>query len=170
MVETLKAVLLHGLSLPDIALFLVRLTVGVFFLLARFRWVWDPAQHINCNSSYKGEWFPTPRHSSLENKLYHCGYSASPLLAGSVAIVELLAALALIAGLLTVPAAFGLAVVLIFATICTAKEKVMKQNPIDGIDCVCCYLWLVEPLYLLLVTVIMFCGPGRYSLDWFLLR
>lgn len=150
----------QGLNWPDLALLLLRVALGVFFLLARFRWIWDPAQQAHCQ-----RWFPDQRHESLANKLYHCGYSHNPYLAGLVACVEIGAALMLIMGFLVPLAALGLAVVLLFATVCTARDKVARQNPIDTVDCICCYLWLVEPLYLIMAVCLMLTGGGAYSLD-----
>lgn len=156
-------IFLSGFHSPNLAILLLRCLLGTFFLLARFRWIWDPSQGASC--PVRPQWFPQQRHDSLRNKLQHCGYSRDPLLAGVVAVVEISAALGVIFGLLTVLSAIGLLSVLIFATICTAKEKVARQSPIDCIDCVCCYLWLVEPLYLVMAVTLLLTGAGSFSLD-----
>lgn len=86
------------------------------------------------------------------------------------ALVEVLAGVAVVIGLLTLPAAFGLLVTLLVATICTAYDKVMEQNPVDKLDCVACYLWRVEGLYIGLAIIILLAGPGAYSIDYLIWR
>lgn len=171
------AFLTQGVGFHDLALLLLRFTLGFFFLLARFRWVWDPAQPmiqhkrgVKCVLEQDaGGWFPEWRHKHLQGKLSQCGYSDNRYLAGFVAMTELSAALGLIVGLLTPLAALGLVGVLIFATRCTAREKVAKQGPVDCIDWVCDYLWLVEPVYLVIALSLVLTGAGRFSLDHALL-
>jgi uncharacterized membrane protein YphA (DoxX/SURF4 family) len=157
--------------MTDLNLLAFRLLVGFFFVLYRFRWVYDPALpgaaiHWSRSRTYYAptqRWFNEHRHRKLEQKLMQCGYA--PQLAGPVAIVELLAGLALIVGLLSQLAALGLFIILIAATIKTAKEKVALQKPVDLIDHISCYLWLSEPLYIALCFAILTMGPGAYSLD-----
>lgn len=152
---------LMGLGYSDLGLFLNRLVLGIFFLLARFRWFWDPTR--------VPEFFNPERHKHLANKLCTCGYHWHPKLSAAVATVEVFAGCALIVGLLTVPAAFGLLVILSFATYCTARAKVMAQSPVDRADCVSCYLWRVEGVYIVLAISTILMGPGKVSLDYLLL-
>ena len=53
-------------SAPDVALFLVRGILGAFFVLARFRWFYDPSRPEH--------WFNCGRHDHLAWKLCTCGY------------------------------------------------------------------------------------------------
>lgn len=145
----------------DVAALILRLVLGSFFLLARFRWFYDPSRPDN-------PWFNCLRRQHLEWKLCSCGYSSNPLLAGSVACVEVFGSLALIAGALTTITTVGLLVVLLFATYCTAKGKVCEQKPVDGVDCVSCYLWRVEGVYICVALCILLLGAGRLSVDWYL--
>lgn len=154
---------LNGLSLGDLGLAANRMLLGVFFLLARFRWVWDPSRP-------EDPWFNLARKKSLVDKLCHCGYGWHPPLAAAVALVEILAGAALIVGLCTVPAAFGLLVILLFATWCTAYDKVMEQKPVDAVDMAACYLWRVEGPYIFSALGVLMAGPGGYSLDHILWR
>lgn len=156
----MRDLLLSGFGLQDALLLLLRVTLGGFYVLARFRFFFDPSRPgaMFCNAD---------RHQSLTNKMQHCGWCNMPRLwAWTVASIEVSAGLALIFGLLTIPAAFGLLAITIGATLCTAKQKVMEQHPVDCIDCVSCYLWRVEGLYIAMAVAILLAGPGRYSLDF----
>lgn len=143
----------------DAALFLIRSTMGLFFLIYRFRWIWDPA-------AKDSQWFSQIRRSRLIKRLESCGYGSNRHLAGAVALVEILAGAALIVGLLTMPAALGIFVILIFANCCTPREEIPFMKPVDGVDVVRCYLHLAEPLYLVMAVVLLLMGPGRWSLDY----
>jgi uncharacterized membrane protein YphA (DoxX/SURF4 family) len=159
----------------DLTLFILRSLVGAFFILYRFRWVYDPAIKLEYRDHYVlgvclvekvatwNRWFNEKRHRKLEQKLMACGYA--PKLAAPVAVVELAAGAALIVGLLTQLAALGLFIILIAATIKTAKEKIALQKPVDRIDVAACYLWLCEPQYIALCLAIVLMGPGAWSLD-----
>lgn len=147
---------------PDLTLLILRLILGVFFVLARFRWFYDPSQPVGAR------FLNIARHKHLAWKLCTCGYGLHPVLAGFVASVEVLAGLGVTMGLLTPLSTLGLMSVLTFATLCTAKTKVMEQHPVDDIDCVSCYLWRVEGVYLAIALAILLGGPGKYSLDYLL--
>lgn len=142
----------------DIVMLAQRCTLGGFFLLARFRWLYDPSRP-------EDPWLNDARHKHLTWKMCHCHYGSNPYLSGTVAVLELLTGAALVVGLLTQLASLGLLAILAFATACTAREKVMEQSPVDAIDVVSCYLWRVEGLYILLAASILLMGPGAYSLD-----
>lgn len=148
----------HGLfGANDLAILFQRIILGVFFILARFRVVYDPSRPAE-------GWFPKSRVDHLKQKVGGiCGYSFLPwwFLAG----VELIGGAAVIVGCNTVMAALGLACVTFFGTLCTWRERVCRQQPADKIDRVSCYLWLPEPIYLLLAINLMLTGAGRYSLD-----
>lgn len=158
----IHSVLATGLlSSSDFALVLLRATLGLFFFLARFRWFYDPSRP-------QEPWLNKARRAHLQWKLCDCGYGSHPILSGLVAIVEVGASLLVIIGLATVPAAAALLCVLLFATYCTACQKVKEQSPVDCIDCVSCYLWRVEGVYIVVALSLIFAGPGRASLDWWL--
>lgn len=172
-----------GLNAPDFALALNRITLGLFFVLARFRFFYDPARGGNLPSSYpvtgtygsiygnqyyrdRRAWFNPRRAASLTRKMCTCGWrKGAAFWAWFAAIVEVGAGLFLIFGLLSALSAFGLLTVTTAATFCTAKEKVTSQKPIDKIDCVGCYLWCAEPLYIVMALVAITAGPGSWSLD-----
>ena len=143
---------------PDLASLVLRLVLGSFFVLARFRWLYDPSRPDQ-------PWFNGARHMHLEKRLCTCGYGLHPVICDVVAWAEILGGLGVIVGLLTPLALIGLLCVLLFATFCTAKEKVLAQDPVDDIDCVSCYLWRVEGVYIAIVLALLALGPGVYSLD-----
>lgn len=151
--------ILGGLHSFDFAILLARLLLGGFFFLARFRYFFDPSRPDD-------PWCNGLRHRSLCNKMGHCGYTKFPdAMASLVAAVEVLGGMLVIIGWLTVPAAAGLLVVTLFATACTWKDKIYEQHPVDAVDCVSCYLWRVEGLYIGMALMIILAGPGAYSLD-----
>lgn len=130
--------------------YILEFTVGIFFLLARFRFFYDPSKPPG------NRWLNATRHASLEHKMCYCGLTWLPLFwAWVVAIVEVSTALALITQVLEEIAILGVFVTLCVATRCTAKQKVMEQNPADYIDIVGCYLWRVEGLYLIMTVCII---------------
>ena len=144
----------------DFASLFMRVFLGVFFVLARFSYVFDPSKPEG------DKWFSKARHASLRNKLDHCGWGCTDWLPPFIAWVEILAGLALIVGLLSTLSAAGLLVICVIGTMCTGYEKTMCQNPVDRIDVCSCYLWCPEPIYVVLALAIVLVGPGTYSLDY----
>lgn len=146
----------------DFSLLLLRLLVGTFFVIYRFRWIYDPTKSTS-------PWLNSLRHMNLEKKLCSCGWGMHPTLAGFVALVEITAGLGMISGTLTHLSALGLLAILVVANTCTAKHKIEIQNngkgPEDGIDVVSCYLWTVEPTYMVMAFVVLLLGPGVVSVD-----
>lgn len=149
----------HGFSAgSDVVIFVFRVLLGVFFVSDRFRWFYDPSRPDDL-------WFNAKRREHLEWKLGTCGYGTHPFLAGFVAHTEFFGGLGVIVGFLTPVAALGLLGVLLFASYCTAREKTLKQGPVDDIDVVSDYLWLVEPLYTAIALSLLLVGAGAFSVD-----
>jgi len=143
----------------DLALFCNRVLLGLFFVLARFRWFYSPDHP-------EAPWFNTIRHESLAHKMAYCGLRKYRYCwACLVAAIEVLCGLGMIAGLLSFWCALGLLCILIRAAFCTAKEKTMRQNPVDRVDVVSCYLWTPEPVYTGLAIIALVAGPGAWSMD-----
>lgn len=150
--------ILSGFQAHDTVQLLLRIVLGLFFVLARFRFFYDPSKQPCLLNDV--------RHTSLTNKMQHCGWQKWPAFwAWFVACVEVFAGLGVLAGLLTTIAAFGLMVITLMGTLCTAKSKVMEQHPVDKLDYVSCYLWRVEGIYILIAAMILLGGPGAYSFD-----
>lgn len=91
-------------------------------------------------------------------------------MAAFVALSELAAGVSVICGFLTSLSAVGLLLILLVATLCTAKEKTLRQKPVDRIDVMNCYLWNPEPVYIVLALVVATLGPGWFSLDQLVFR
>ena len=150
----------NGLGLTDIALFLNRVVLGAFFVLARFRFFWDPSK------PHGSRWLNADRHSSLTHKMEYCGLKNKPYAwAWVVAIIEVGAGIWLILGFATAFAGLGLFLLTLRATFCTAKQKVFEQKPVDTVDICACYLWRVEGLYILAAFICVIAGPGAFALS-----
>jgi uncharacterized membrane protein YphA (DoxX/SURF4 family) len=98
--------------------------------------------------------------------MVHCGLTKWPYVCACfVAVVEVLAGLGVLFGLLTMLSAFGLLIITLVGTRCTAASKIHEQHPVDKVDVCSAYLWRVEGLYIGFALLILFGGPGAYSLD-----
>lgn len=166
----LLSVLNSGLDMAPMALALNRFTLGAFYFLARFRFFYDPSKPtLRTDSSgliYSSErWLNAQRHDSLTRKMEHCGFKrGARVWAWSAALIEVGGGLMLVAGVFSVFAALGLLVLTLFATRCTWREKVFQQNPVDPVDCIACYLWRVEGLYIVMALTVLLAGPGAFTL------
>jgi uncharacterized membrane protein YphA (DoxX/SURF4 family) len=150
--------LVHGVGFPDLAILFARVLLGLFYVLARFRWIYDPSRPDQ-------PWLNRGRHEHLIGKMAECHYPPNRYLAGALALTEISAGLGVLFGAATVLAAIGLVVVTTFATLCTAKAKVLEQHPVDWIDDISDYLWRVEIWVLIVAITIILHGPGAYSID-----
>jgi uncharacterized membrane protein YphA (DoxX/SURF4 family) len=157
----------------DLAQLVLRIVLGVFFVLARFRWFFDPSEGRTLTDFWNPVdgrvVLPPARHRSLSAKLVHCGFSGNPWLGVWVATVEVSAGLGVLFGFLTSLSALGLVVILLLGTRCTARDKTMRQNPVDRVDVLSCYLWTPEPVYLVIAVALVLMGGGVFSIDHFLL-
>lgn len=151
----MRDLLLNGTASADYAALLARIALGGFYVLARFRYFYDPSRPDAALNRARRE--------GLARKVEYCGYC--PAFAPVVAGVEVLAGLGVLFGALTLLSALGLLIVTLFATCCTAREKVYAQHPVDGADVVCAYLWRVEGLYIVLAAIVLALGPGAFSID-----
>lgn len=128
-------------------------TLALFFLLARFRFFYDPSKPVGLR------WLNEDRHASLTNKMCHCGLEFKPrAFAWFVAVVEVGCALLLLWPPTRLIGALGLLGILLKATHCTARAKVMEQHPVDKIGVCEAYLWRVEGLYIVMVVCVILEG------------
>ena len=126
--------ILAPLGSPDIALLVLR----VVFAACVFKHGWGKVHHIEDLDTY---WkVPVP-------------------LAWAVAAVQILGAVSLALGLLTVP--FSIALVIVHA-VATWKLITMAGEPFVAPSR---HSWSIGLLYTLIPLVIAIAGPGRFSLD-----
>lgn len=171
--------ILHGFGAGSIALLLIRVTLGLFYVLARFRFFYDPSKRSDGPIGFREggyirygnqRWLNKARHDSLSAKMTACGFKWQPnLVAWIVATIEVGGGLLLIVGLYPALMAWLLFGVTAFASMCTWKHKVfVEQNPVDRIDVCSCYLWRVEGLYLIMAACVILGGGGALALSDYL--
>ncbi len=145
--EYLK-VLATGLSAPDAALAVVRISVGLFFAISGYNKLFNAGRHASITANL------------TKNKIPFVGF-----MQWWVPGWEFVSGALLMLGLATMFNAAVLSIICIVACLCEAKNKVESYHPINAADRVDDYLYLPEVLYLLLLTVPIFSGGGDYSLD-----
>lgn len=141
-------IITQGLQAPNAALALNRLALGVFFIISGY--------HKLFNAS---------RHATLTRTLEDDGIHAVPVMQWLVPAVEFSGGFALVVGLLTVLAAFGLFVVCFGALARDAIKRISAWKPIDRADWLDDLLSLPEALYCIGLAVVMLAGPGPWTLD-----
>ena len=137
-----------GAQAPDAALTLNRVALGIFFAISGY--------HKLFNSS---------RHATLAQTLQDDGVHAVPIMQWLVPGVEFSGGWALMIGLLSALAAFGLFVVCLGAVVFDASKRVRAWQPIDRADWLGDLLYIPEALYCIGLAVVMLGGPGPWSLD-----
>lgn len=140
--------LTNGLPLPDVALLIPRLTVGVFFALSG----------ANKLFTYRG-------HSNLIASLKGCGIPCVSFMCWWVAGWEFLSGLLLSLGLLSAFNAAVLTIVCLVATCGTGPRKVNSRSNFNAADRATNWIYLPELLLIYLLLVTMTAGPGALSLD-----
>jgi uncharacterized membrane protein YphA (DoxX/SURF4 family) len=140
--------IIQGAQAPNAALTVNRVALGVFFAISGY--------HKLFNAS---------RHATLTSTLRDDGVHDLPIMQWLVPSVEFAGGLALIVGLLSVLAAFGLFVVCAGALALDAFKRIRAWQPIDRADWLGDLLYIPEALYCIGLTVVMLGGPGPWSLD-----
>lgn len=149
MQQAIHALLYQGLGFGVVALTLLRVATGTFFVFSGY--------HKLTNAE---------RHKYLVQTLYDCGVPLVPVMCWFVPGVEFSAGLAVTLGLLTPLAAIGLSCVCLVAT-CTAGLKRIRKlyTPIDKADYLDDVLYLPEVCYILMLLPFIASGAGPISLD-----
>jgi uncharacterized membrane protein YphA (DoxX/SURF4 family) len=137
-----------GVQAPDAALTLNRVALGMFFAISGYHKLFNPS-----------------RHATLTQTLRDDGVRAVPIMQWLVPGIEFGGGWALIIGLLSALAAFGLFVVCFGAVALDATKRVQAWQPIDRVDWLGDLLYLPEALYCIGLAVVMLGGPGLWSLD-----
>jgi uncharacterized membrane protein YphA (DoxX/SURF4 family) len=138
----------HGAQAPGAALTLNRVALGAFFTISGY--------HKLFNAS---------RHAILTRTLQDDGVHVVPIMQWLLPNVEFGGGCALIFGLLSVLAAFGLFVISAGAFAFDAVKRIRAWQPIDRADWLGDLLYVPEALYCIGLTVVMLAGPGPWSLD-----
>ena len=138
----------QGAQAVNAALALNRLALGVFFAISGY--------HKLFNAS---------RHATLTRTLQDDGVHGVPIMQWLLPSVEFSGGCALIIGLLSVLAAFGLFVISAGAFAFDALNRIRAWQPIDRADWLGDLLYVPEALYCIGLSVVMLAGPGPWSLD-----
>src|SRR5271154_4627010 len=138
----------HGAQAPSAALTLNRVALGAFFAISGYH-----------------KLFNAPRHATLTRTLQDDGVHAVPVMQWLLPCAEFAGGCALIMGLLSVFAAFGLFVICAGAFALDAVKRIRAWQPIDRADWLGDLLYVPETLYCIGLTVVMLAGPGTWSLD-----
>lgn len=137
-----------GIGASDLALFVVRLVVGAFFMLAGWNKLFHPV-----------------RRTSMHNKMRELNIPFPNFNAVFVPIVETVAGAMLVLGTLSVAAALALATICLVACGAEGIERIESWSPVNRKDWLATALYLPEVLYLALLVAVVVAGPGRYSID-----
>ena len=144
----LASVVTVGAENPELALALNRMMLGVFFAISGYLKLFNAGRHL-----------------TLTRTLQDAGVPAVRLMQWLVPGVEFSAGVALIVGLLSALAAFGLFVICLFAFRLDAVKRIEGWRPINRADWIGDVLYLPEALYCVGLIVVLLGGPGRWSLD-----
>jgi uncharacterized membrane protein YphA (DoxX/SURF4 family) len=125
-----------------------RVAIGVFFAISGY--------HKLFNAS---------RHATLTSTLQDDGVHDVPIMQWLLPSAEFSGGCALIVGLLSVLAAFGLFVICAGAVAFDAVKRIRSWQPIDRADWLGDLLYVPEALYCIGLSVVMLAGPGPWSLD-----
>lgn len=132
----------------DIAILILRATVGMFFLLSGFNKLTNRGRHADLVKTLKEDKVPF-----------------IPFMQWWVPGWEFVGGALVLVGLGTPFAAGVLSIIMCVACYSEAGSKVKSYAPINGADTVDDYLYLPEVLYLMMLLAVMSAGPGAYSLD-----
>lgn len=145
--------LVTGLVLPELAITLLRIAMGVFFVISGYHKLFNVKRHATIRQTMADDHVPYATFNSW-----------------FVPTVEFSAGAALIVGLLTPLAALGLVCVCCVATLVDGFKRIAGWAPLDKADYVDDVLYLPEVLYAIILMAIIFTGAGPYSLDAVLLK
>lgn len=140
--------IVYGVPEPDVALFINRIAVGVFFIVSGYF-----------------KLFNKVRHRTLVETLKDCKVPFIWFNQWFVPWVEFLGGIAVTLGFLAQFASLGMMAILAVAIWSEGEKRVRMYKPIDGFDVICNTLYLPEVLYLVMLLVVRFSGPGAWSLD-----
>jgi putative oxidoreductase len=141
--HSLYQLLQHGAGAVDVALFVNRVLIGMFFVLSGYH-----------------KLFNAERHKSLVASLVECKIPCLPVMQWFVPGVEFFGGLAVVIGLLAPLAALGLVVICLVAFWRDGIKRIVAWKPIDKADYCDDVLYLPEVLYVIALAVVILAGPG----------
>lgn len=144
--------LLEGFGQVDLALLLNRLVLGLFFAISGFHKLFNGTRHASLVATLKSLHIPAVRF----NQWWVPG-------------VEFTAGLGIMVGCLSTIAALGLLCICSVACCTAGPGMVQSYQPIDEADKVDDWLYLPETLYLVLSLNVILMGPGKWSIDYYLI-
>ncbi|QVL57323.1 MAG: DoxX family protein [Simkaniaceae bacterium] len=125
---------------------IVRIFLGVFFILSGFFKIFDAKQHATLLQTIKDAHIPLPEFNAY-----------------FVPFMELACGVLILVGLLTTLASFILFVIMITAIVTDRLASVTHHGGIIALEN---FLYLPEVLYGLMFLWLFFSGPGKISVDY----
>jgi uncharacterized membrane protein YphA (DoxX/SURF4 family) len=142
------SLIMFGAEAPAAALVLNRVALGVFFAITGYLKLFNASRHATLTDTLRDDTVP-----------------GLPVMQWLVPGVEFSAGVALILGLFSALAAFGLFVICLFAVRLDGVKRIDGWRPINRLDRVADFLYLPEALYCVGLMVVMLAGPGPWSAD-----
>jgi uncharacterized membrane protein YphA (DoxX/SURF4 family) len=146
-------ILFKGVGWTDIALTLVRVAVGMFFMFSGYH-----------------KLFNAERHRVFVDELTALHVAAIRINQWWVPSVEFAAGSAVFIGFLTPLAALGLLVIVLVASATSGRVRIKGYQAIDRWDRIDDWLYLPEILYAFMLIIFVSAGAGPYSVDAAILR
>ena len=144
----MSELMLQGIGSSELALLLMRISVGLFFAISGYH-----------------KLFNADRHAGLVKTLNDDRIPMIGFVQWFLPLYEFIAGLWLAVGFLTVPVAIGFIVLLVVALCTDGIKQVARMRPIDFADTVDDYLYLAECVYILMLLAFVLSGPGMFSID-----
>jgi uncharacterized membrane protein YphA (DoxX/SURF4 family) len=146
-------ILFKGVGWTDIALTLIRVAVGMFFMFSGYH-----------------KLFNAERHRVFVDELTSLHVAAIRINQWWVPSVEFAGGTAVFIGFLTPLAALGLLAIVLVASVTSGRLRIEGYQPIDRADRIDDWLYLPEVLYAFMLIMFVSAGAGPYSLDAVILR
>lgn len=128
----------------------VRVLIGIFFCISGGTKLFVPSQFSMLERTLAESHIPFPHASAF-----------------FVSLVEFAAGTGLVVGLLTPLCALVLLIDMIVAVATNRVHSIQASTPLSWLDD---FLYLPEVLYVMILSWLIFSGPGRYSLDGLIVR
>jgi putative oxidoreductase len=146
-------ILFSGLDLPEVAISMSRISMGVFFTISGYHKLFNKERHATITQTMVADGVPLVRFNSW-----------------FVPSVEFAGGMGLLVGLLAPLAALGLFAVCVVATLVDGLKRITVWQPVDKADYVDDVLYLPEVLYAIILLTIILHGGGPFSVDAYIAR